>query len=215
MAALSRSPLIESIERAAHELVGMRVLFMLRGQDRFNIYCAPCHGYDGVGRGTEAVRAEELEEPGMLEEFEKPVEPGELEEPGSIDSRKIDDFSDFGDTGETDEEPTRDSSSPMLGKPGQSKKFMYILISIVAILVLGGTILLKLPSLLNDEPPETEAKPATVQEKKVEPRKKKPKAPPPKPAQDLTLDPEALKKAMAYFNKGNMAQCLSSSVPNQ
>ncbi len=26
--------------------------FVLRGQQRFNIYCAPCHGYDGQGNGT-------------------------------------------------------------------------------------------------------------------------------------------------------------------
>jgi mono/diheme cytochrome c family protein len=37
--------------------------FMRRGQQRFGIYCAPCHGLDGFGRGIVAVRAEELEEP--------------------------------------------------------------------------------------------------------------------------------------------------------
>lgn len=26
--------------------------FVMRGQERFNIYCAPCHGYDGRGNGT-------------------------------------------------------------------------------------------------------------------------------------------------------------------
>jgi mono/diheme cytochrome c family protein len=37
--------------------------FMRRGQQRFDIFCAPCHGLTGNGRGTIAVRAEELEEP--------------------------------------------------------------------------------------------------------------------------------------------------------
>ena len=35
---------------------------MRRGQGRFNVFCAPCHGLDGGGRGAVAVRAEELEE---------------------------------------------------------------------------------------------------------------------------------------------------------
>jgi mono/diheme cytochrome c family protein len=35
---------------------------MHRGQERFNIYCAPCHGLDGGGRGPVAVRADELQE---------------------------------------------------------------------------------------------------------------------------------------------------------
>lgn len=34
-----------------------------RGQQRFNIYCAPCHGVDGAGNGMVNVRATELEEP--------------------------------------------------------------------------------------------------------------------------------------------------------
>jgi mono/diheme cytochrome c family protein len=33
-----------------------------RGQQRFTIYCAQCHGYDGSGRGPVAIRAEELQE---------------------------------------------------------------------------------------------------------------------------------------------------------
>ncbi len=37
--------------------------FMERGQERYNVFCAPCHGLDGAGRGIVAVRAEELEEP--------------------------------------------------------------------------------------------------------------------------------------------------------
>jgi mono/diheme cytochrome c family protein len=31
--------------------------FVKRGQERFNIYCAPCHGLDGVGSGPVHVRA--------------------------------------------------------------------------------------------------------------------------------------------------------------
>ncbi len=35
---------------------------MRRGQDRFGIYCAPCHGYSGYGNGAVAKRAESLQE---------------------------------------------------------------------------------------------------------------------------------------------------------
>lgn len=24
---------------------------LLRGQERYNIFCSPCHGYDGYGKG--------------------------------------------------------------------------------------------------------------------------------------------------------------------
>jgi mono/diheme cytochrome c family protein len=33
--------------------------FMLRGQERFNVYCAACHGFDGGGDGIVAKRARE------------------------------------------------------------------------------------------------------------------------------------------------------------
>ena len=33
-----------------------------RGRDRFDIYCAPCHGWDGSGRGMVALRADRLQE---------------------------------------------------------------------------------------------------------------------------------------------------------
>ncbi|HUU82643.1 MAG TPA: cytochrome c [Phycisphaerae bacterium] len=33
------------------------------GQERFGVFCAPCHGLDGAGRGIVAVIAEEKEEP--------------------------------------------------------------------------------------------------------------------------------------------------------
>lgn len=33
-----------------------------RGQDRFNIYCAPCHGYDGRGTGAIARRAQQIQQ---------------------------------------------------------------------------------------------------------------------------------------------------------
>ncbi|MCA9754722.1 MAG: cytochrome c [Candidatus Eisenbacteria bacterium] len=36
---------------------------MARGKQRHDIYCAPCHGLDGSGMGTVAVRAQELQEP--------------------------------------------------------------------------------------------------------------------------------------------------------
>lgn len=35
---------------------------MARGQERFNIYCAPCHGLDGAGNGPVAHRADALQE---------------------------------------------------------------------------------------------------------------------------------------------------------
>ncbi len=35
---------------------------MRRGQERFNIYCAPCHGLDGAGNGIVAKRADALQE---------------------------------------------------------------------------------------------------------------------------------------------------------
>jgi mono/diheme cytochrome c family protein len=37
--------------------------FLERGRARFNIYCAPCHGMDGYGRGPVAVRSEEIGNP--------------------------------------------------------------------------------------------------------------------------------------------------------
>lgn len=39
---------------------------MLRGQTKFNIYCAPCHGLVGQGNGLVAIRATELMEPTWL-----------------------------------------------------------------------------------------------------------------------------------------------------
>ncbi len=36
---------------------------MRRGQERFNIYCSACHGYDGYGRGMIATRALERRDP--------------------------------------------------------------------------------------------------------------------------------------------------------
>jgi mono/diheme cytochrome c family protein len=38
--------------------------FVRRGQERFTIYCAPCHGYDGAGGGIVGQRALELGTPG-------------------------------------------------------------------------------------------------------------------------------------------------------
>lgn len=35
---------------------------MARGKQRHDIYCAPCHGLDGSGMGTVAIRAQELQE---------------------------------------------------------------------------------------------------------------------------------------------------------
>ena len=38
----------------------MSAEFLARGQQRFNIYCTPCHGFAGFGNGTVNVRAMEL-----------------------------------------------------------------------------------------------------------------------------------------------------------
>lgn len=43
--------------------VTVDVAFIQHGQARFNIYCAPCHGYDGGGEGIVSRRALELQEP--------------------------------------------------------------------------------------------------------------------------------------------------------
>jgi mono/diheme cytochrome c family protein len=36
-----------------------------RGQNRFNIYCTPCHGYSGYGNGMIAQRADQLQQAGQ------------------------------------------------------------------------------------------------------------------------------------------------------
>lgn len=40
----------------------MTMPLMRRGRERFEIYCAPCHGLDGAGDGMVAKRAERLQE---------------------------------------------------------------------------------------------------------------------------------------------------------
>jgi len=40
--------------------VAIDATLLKRGQERFGIYCAPCHGYDGAGHGTVNERAFEL-----------------------------------------------------------------------------------------------------------------------------------------------------------
>jgi len=40
--------------------------FVLRGQERFNIFCATCHGYDGQGQGMVHQRALELGSQGWI-----------------------------------------------------------------------------------------------------------------------------------------------------
>jgi hypothetical protein len=42
-----------------HKFVVDRKL-LERGKNRFEIYCTPCHGYDGVGKGSVAQRTEEI-----------------------------------------------------------------------------------------------------------------------------------------------------------
>lgn len=40
--------------------------FIVRGRERYEIFCAPCHGLVGDGNGTVAKRAEDLETPGWV-----------------------------------------------------------------------------------------------------------------------------------------------------
>lgn len=40
--------------------------FMARGRERYEIFCAPCHGVEGAGQGSVAVRALQLKEPGFV-----------------------------------------------------------------------------------------------------------------------------------------------------
>lgn len=44
------------------EQVKVSPQLLSRGQERFNIYCAPCHGLDGAGNGPVHLRASELQE---------------------------------------------------------------------------------------------------------------------------------------------------------
>ena len=44
--------------------VEVTAALMKRGQERFNIYCAPCHGQDGYGAGMVALRAKAMQESG-------------------------------------------------------------------------------------------------------------------------------------------------------
>lgn len=41
-----------------------RAAMLDRGHERFDIYCAPCHGFDGAGRGMVATRADTLAKDG-------------------------------------------------------------------------------------------------------------------------------------------------------
>ena len=43
------------------ESIKVDARFLARGQDRFNIYCSACHGYDGYGHGTVNERGLELQ----------------------------------------------------------------------------------------------------------------------------------------------------------
>lgn len=59
----------DRLERGKEESRWMEVIpipvtksLLERGGERFDIYCAPCHGLEGGGRGIVSVRAERLEE---------------------------------------------------------------------------------------------------------------------------------------------------------
>jgi len=45
---------------------GGTAAFVERGQDRYNIYCAPCHSYSGNGKGMVSRRADQLGAAGLV-----------------------------------------------------------------------------------------------------------------------------------------------------
>lgn len=45
---------------------GGSAAFVERGQDRYNIYCAPCHSYSGDGKGMVSRRADQLGAAGLV-----------------------------------------------------------------------------------------------------------------------------------------------------
>ena len=54
-----------SIPAAAMTEAGSWRSLVERGRDRFNIYCAPCHGRSGDGQGIVAIRGTRLQEQGL------------------------------------------------------------------------------------------------------------------------------------------------------
>ncbi|MEM7166514.1 MAG: cytochrome c [Planctomycetota bacterium] len=46
---------------------------LARGQERYGIFCAPCHGYDGYGGGMVHVRAQGLSEGGLAPGWVQPT----------------------------------------------------------------------------------------------------------------------------------------------
>ena len=55
-----RQPTRAWAQLSAEEQTAARTAMLERGHERFDIYCAPCHGFDGAGRGMIARRAEVL-----------------------------------------------------------------------------------------------------------------------------------------------------------
>src|SRR5205823_2858225 len=49
-------------------------------QERFNIYCAPCHGQSGYGDGPVALRAKSLKDAGVADAASAWVDPQNLHE---------------------------------------------------------------------------------------------------------------------------------------
>lgn len=54
-----------TIPKEAVAAAGTWQELVARGQDRFNIYCAPCHGASGNGQGMVALRAQTLQDQGL------------------------------------------------------------------------------------------------------------------------------------------------------
>jgi hypothetical protein len=46
--------------------VPVREAFIIRGRERYEVFCAPCHGLVGNGNGTVSLRAQDLETPGWV-----------------------------------------------------------------------------------------------------------------------------------------------------
>jgi mono/diheme cytochrome c family protein len=58
--------------------------WMKRGQERYNIYCATCHGLEGYGDGLISLRAAELEQPTWAKPLSLHDEPIQQQDVGKL-----------------------------------------------------------------------------------------------------------------------------------
>ncbi len=59
--------------RTIPDEIDVTAALMKRGQERFNIYCAPCHGQSGYGDGIIALHAKALQESGVAMNWVAPT----------------------------------------------------------------------------------------------------------------------------------------------